>query len=428
MDINTLYQIFLQSTGVCTDTRSLNPGNIFFALKGDNFNGNEYAIHALEAGASYAVIDEPSKENDPRLLLTGNVLETLQLLAKTHRQQFNIPFIGITGSNGKTTTKELAHAVLSSHFITYTTKGNLNNHIGIPLTLLNVKPDAQMAIVEMGANHLGEIAGYCAYAKPTHGLITNCGKAHLEGFGSIENIRKGKGELFEYIRENKGILFINNDYDYLQSMSKGIAGIISYGSTHANYTGELQDADSGFLHVKLTSDAAFPVIKTNLVGDYNLPNVLAAIAIGKTFGVPDEKIIQALENYIPSNSRSQMIEKKGAKIILDAYNANPSSMQAAITNFAKMPGNNKYVFLGGMKEMGEASETEHQALISLLKKYDWEKVVLVGKEFSHIPNNYLHFNDAAEARNLFSQIPFNGAQILIKGSRGMRMEKLLEGF
>jgi len=428
MELSELYKIFLQSTGVCTDTRGLAPGNIFFALKGDNFNGNEYAIKAIESGASYAVIDEPGALAHPRFILTSQVLKTLQDLAKMHRQQFRIPFIAITGSNGKTTTKELAHAVLSTHFKTYTTSGNLNNHIGIPLTLLRVNADAQMAIVEMGANHLHEIEGYCRYALPTHGLITNCGKAHLEGFGSTENIMKGKGELFDFIRETGGSVFINNDYDYLLKLSKGISTQVSYGTKNADYTGEPISSTDGFLEVKVTKGAQLPRIKTQLVGDYNLPNVLAAIAMGKTFGVPDEKIQKALQEYAPSNSRSQMIEKNGAKIILDAYNANPSSMQAAIANFGKMHGGPKYVFLGGMKEMGAESKQEHLALINLLKSYTWEKVVLVGKEFSEVPAPFVHVEKVEDARPWLKKIPMEGARILIKGSRGISMEKLLEGF
>lgn len=426
MEWNELYQIFLKSTGVCTDTRNLKPGNIFFALKGNNFNGNEYAMLAISSGASYAVTDEDLPVQDPRIIRTANVLDTLQELARIHRMSFSIPFIGITGSNGKTTTKELTHAVLQAQFKTYTTEGNLNNHIGIPLTILKIKQDAQIAIVEMGANHTGEIAAYCTYAMPTHGLITNCGKAHLEGFGSIENIKKAKGELFDYIRNAGGSIFINNDYDYLLKMAKGISKQISYGTKKADFTGQLMEAGNDFLSAKMVAGVSFSAINTHLVGDYNLPNLLAAVSIGKTFAVPDDKIKQALETYLPSNSRSQMIEKKGAKIILDAYNANPSSMQAAIINFGKMAGKHKYIFLGGMKEMGKESETEHAALINLLKQFTWEKVVLVGEEFTSFPPNFLHFGNADEAREWFNQQNFEGAQILIKGSRGIRMEKLLE--
>jgi len=426
--MTSLYKIFLESTGVCTDTRNLKPGNIFFALRGDKFNGNEYAKIAIESGAAYAVIDEDIHDEDHRLIRTDDALQTLQDLAKEHRSHFRIPFIAITGSNGKTTTKELAHAVLSTHLNTYTTEGNLNNHIGIPLTILKVKSDAQIAIVEMGANHLGEIAGYCRYAMPTHGIITNCGKAHLEGFGSIQNIKKGKGELFDYLRQTGGQAFINSNYDYLKEMSSGMINSISYGTQNADYTGRPIESETGFLCVKILSGANIPIINTRLVGAYNLPNLLAAVAIGKTFGVPDEKIKHALEAYQPSNSRSQLVEKRGAQIILDAYNANPSSMEAAIHNFEKMAGEHKYVFLGGMKELGEDSSIEHKAIIDLLKKYPWEKVVLVGEEFSSVPENFLHFANADEAREWFIQQNFEGSQLLIKGSRGIKMEKLLEGF
>lgn len=428
MQIQELYKIFLASTGVCTDTRTIKTGNIFFALKGDHFNGNTYALKALEAGAGFAVVDEDIEPGNPELILVTDVLKCLQDLAGYHRSQFDIPFIGITGSNGKTTTKELVHAVLSTKYKTYTTEGNLNNHIGIPLTLLKVKKDAEIAIVEMGANHQKEIAGYCVYTQPTHGLITNCGKAHLEGFGSLEGVRKGKGELFDFIREKSGVVFINNDYEYLQRMSKGIQKIISYGSENADFTGSSKDSGDGFLQVSVTRGADLPLIKTHLVGDYNLPNVLVAVAIGKTFAVPEAQILEALENYIPTNSRSQMIEKRGAKIILDAYNANPSSMRAAIMNFGKMAGDKKYILLGGMKEMGSESQSEHKGIIDLLEEYRWEKAVLVGEEFRDVPQDYLHFANAEEARAWFTDQDIKDALVLIKGSRGIRMEKLLEGF
>lgn len=427
MQIQELYKIFLDSTGVCTDTRAIKPGNLFFALKGDNFNGNTYALKALEAGARCAIVDEEIEPGNHKLIVVDDVLKCLQDLAGYHRSQFDIPFIGITGSNGKTTTKELVHAVLSTKYKTYTTEGNLNNHIGIPLTLLKVKKDAEIAIVEMGANHQKEIAGYCVYARPTHGLITNCGKAHLEGFGSLEGVRKGKGELFDFLREHNGTAFINNDYDYLLEMSKGIRSIISYGSNSADFTGNNEESEDGFLRVRITHGADLPIIKTHLVGDYNLPNVLVAVTIGKTFGVPEAQIHEALEKYIPTNSRSQMIEKRGARIILDAYNANPSSMRAAIINFGKMAGEKKYILLGGMKEMGIESHSEHKSIVDLLSEYKWEKAVLVGEEFMDIPEEYLHFATADKAQIWFAQQDIKDALVLIKGSRGIRMEKLLEG-
>ncbi|MCW3119036.1 MAG: UDP-N-acetylmuramoylalanyl-D-glutamate--2,6-diaminopimelate ligase, partial [Chitinophagaceae bacterium] len=346
MTTESLYEIYKQYPSVQTDTRKLKKGDLFFALKGDNFNGNGFAAKALEAGAAYAVIDEKEFEIPGRTILTDNVLTSLQQLAKYHREQFNdlpggrqVPFIAITGSNGKTTTKELIHAVLSSTFKTYTTEGNLNNHIGIPLTILKIKSDAEFAVIEMGANHQKEIENYCKYALPTHGLITNIGKAHLEGFGGPEGVKKGKGELFDFLRIHNGTAFVMWDYDDLQELSKDIPVVIKYGTHDAETTGTLVKSEP-FSEVKI---AGFKEgnIKTNLVGDYNLPNLLAAVAVGKFFRVTEENIKYALENYTPSNSRSQLIEKETNKIILDAYNANPSSMKLAIENFAKLNADTK---------------------------------------------------------------------------------------
>ena len=315
--IEQLYDIYLRHPQVQTDTRKLKLGDLYFALKGPNFNGNEFALSALEAGASFAIVDEPIPNNESiheRIIQVTNVLSTLQALAKHHRQQFKIPFIGITGSNGKTTTKELIAAVLSSHFITYTTKGNLNNHIGVPLTILSIHPDAQMAVIEMGANHLQEIASYCEYAMPNYGLITNCGKAHLEGFGSEEGVKKGKGELFEYIKMHHGAAFVMQDYDYLNAMSAGIETLIYYGMNKGTIQGKGNNVN-GLLNVTFSKGTLLQQIQTQLVGDYNLPNVLAAVSIGEHFKVPTEKIKNALENYTPSNSRSQLIQWNNNDVI-----------------------------------------------------------------------------------------------------------------
>lgn len=426
MNIEELYKIYEQHPSVQTDTRKLKKGDLFFALKGANYNGNLYAQQALELGASYCIVDEKHTD-DKRIIMVEDVLTTLQQLAKHHRQLFDIPFIAITGSNGKTTTKELIHSVLSTTYKTYTTEGNLNNHIGIPLTILKIKRDAEIAVVEMGANHQKEIESYCKYTLPTHGLITNCGKAHLEGFGGEEGVRKGKGELFDFIKKVNGTLFIYKDYDYLQEMSSGAENIITYGSiaTDANIVGVVTD-DQRFLHVDVIRGAMTGIISTQLVGGYNLPNVLAAVCIGKTFSVPDEKIKQALENYVPSNSRSQLIQKDSNNIILDAYNANPSSMKLAIENFAKMPGENKILMIGGMMELGEESISEHQSLIHLIDQYNWFQVVLVGEQFRNIHGDYHFFLQSSAARDWFAENDFKGASILIKGSRSMQMEKVLE--
>jgi len=422
--ISALYQLFLEHPSVQTDTRKLKPGDIFFALKGPNFNANTLAEKALDAGASYAVIDEADYHTSDRTILVDDVLTTLQQLAQHHRRQFNIPFIAITGSNGKTTTKELIHAVLSAHFITYTTQGNLNNHIGIPLTILRVKPDAQMAVVEMGANHPKEIEGYCKYALPSHGLITNTGKAHLEGFGSLEGVRRAKGELYDFLRSREGTAFVMNDYDYLREMSAGIPHIVSYGTADADIVGHAAES-APFLSVDITRGIQ-ATIKTKLVGDYNLPNVLAAVAVGVHFGVPQQKIVQALENYQPSNSRSQLVKKGQNSIILDAYNANPSSMTAAIQNFAAMPGDGKVVMLGAMMELGNDSLTEHEHLVHLLQQYPWKAVALVGGDFGRVSHPFRYFPDALTAGKWLSEQKLSESQILIKGSRSMGMEKVLE--
>lgn len=424
MKTEALYQLYQQHPSVQTDTRKLKEGDIFFALKGPNFNGNLFAKQALEAGAAYAVIDEAVEGMDDRFILVDDVLSSLQELAGYHRQQFSIPFIAITGSNGKTTTKELVYTVLASHFKTYTTQGNLNNHIGVPLTILSIPVDAEMAVIEMGANHQKEIAGYCVYTDPTHGIITNCGKAHLEGFGGIEGVRKGKGELYDYIRSHNGTIFRFNDFDYLHEMSKGIEKVIGYGTHEGAITGEVI-ASEPFLEVRITKGASFTQVSTQLVGAYNVSNVLCAIAIGKTFGVPDEKIKDAIEAYIPSNSRSQMVEKDGNHIILDAYNANPTSMRAAIENFAKLKAPSKVLMLGGMMELGEDSITEHQQIIDLINNYTWQNVVLVGGDFKNTTHNHLFFTNSTEAANWFKQQNFSGTHFLIKGSRSMQMEKIL---
>ena len=425
--IEELYSIYSRYPSVVTDTRKLNQGDLYFALKGPNFNGNLFAIAALEAGASYAIVDELIANSDSyqdRIILVQDVLTTLQQLAKYHRQQFNIPFIAITGSNGKTTTKELVYAVLASHFKTYTTQGNLNNHIGVPLTLLSIHKDAEMAVIEMGANHQKEIASYCTYTLPTHGMITNCGKAHLEGFGSEEGVKKGKGELFDYLRDHNGAVFLMADYDYLQTMSQGINHTIGYGQLSGQIQGEAIDAN-GMLTVKINKGIDINSVQTHLVGNYNLPNVLAAITIGQYFKVPNEKIKAAIENYIPTNSRSQLVKWQNNEVILDAYNANPSSMKLAVENFAKLSKANKVVCIGGMRELGADTSLEHQMLIDQLKENNWSEVVLVGAEFKYCNHSYHYFDTVQEAKAWFDSKQFSGYSILIKGSRGIQMEKLI---
>jgi UDP-N-acetylmuramoyl-tripeptide--D-alanyl-D-alanine ligase len=426
MNIEELYKIYLQYPSVQTDTRKLKDGDLFFALKGPNFNGNEFAAKALEAGAAYAVIDEARYAVEGKTILVDDGLEALQQLAKHHRQQFQIPFLAITGSNGKTTTKELIHAVLSSAYRTYTTEGNLNNHIGVPLTILKMRGDAEMAVIEMGANHQKEIASYCAIALPTHGLITNCGKAHLEGFGGVEGVRKGKGELFDHLRQNGGTAFIMQDYDYLRDMSRGVAETVAYGTKDAPLSGNVTQSDP-FLEVSF--HAGFEgVIRTNLVGGYNLPNVLAAVAVGRYFKVEEEKIRQSIENYTPSNSRSQLVRKGSNNIILDAYNANPSSMKAAIDNFARTGAADKILVLGGMAELGESTPAEHQGIVDQIGSYTWKHVVLVGENFRNTRHSYLQFSTPSEAAQWLKQQNITNSYLLVKGSRSTQMEKVLEAF
>ncbi len=432
MQISHLYKIYQQYPSVQTDTRKLKPGDIFFALKGGNFNGNTFSKQAIVSGASYSVIDEAAYEIPGKTILVDDVLNTLQQLAKYHREQFKnlsqpfgIPFIAITGSNGKTTTKELIHAVLSTRYKTYTTEGNLNNHIGIPLTILKIKNDAEIAVIEMGANHQKEIEGYCNYTLPTHGLITNCGKAHLEGFINEAGVRKGKGELFDYLRATNGTAFIMSDYEYLQEMSQGISQIIKYGSANADVEGIAIDNETQ-LTVEIKKGNFTGKIKTQLVGDFNLPNVLAAVAVGINFNVPAEKIKSAIENYVPSNSRSQLIEKGTNKIILDAYNANPSSMKLAIENFAKVKDGKKILILGAMAELGKETEHEHQQIISLIRKHTWDEVILVGENFNNLNHPFKKFSSSSDAKEWFKNQHFQNTFFLVKGSRSTQMEKIIE--
>ncbi len=424
MDIAALYALYLAHPSVQTDTRKLKAGDLFFALKGPSFNGNAFADAAIGAGAAAVVIDDAAYRKDERYVVVEDVLTSLQELARHHRRQFSIPFLAITGSNGKTTTKELITAVLREKFVTYATIGNLNNHIGVPLTLLQIRPDAQIAVIEMGANHRGEIASYCRIAEPTHGLINNVGKAHIEGFGGEEGVRLGKGELYDYLRNTGGTIYRNADLDYLAEMAQGIEKQITYGAAAADYQGE-SGLDGLFVTVELLEPETGS-FRTNLVGAYNFPNVMAAIAVGMDQGVPAASIGKALETYQPDNSRSQWLKRGTNEIILDAYNANPSSMRAAIENFACSGLQNKRLWLGAMKEMGPASEAEHAALVTLAEQYSWEEIILVGQEFTAVKGAHIWFPDAASAAVWLQANPPQNAAILIKGSRGSRMEVLLE--
>jgi UDP-N-acetylmuramoyl-tripeptide--D-alanyl-D-alanine ligase len=401
-------------------------GEIFFALKGPNFNGNHYALKALEQGAAAVVVDEVQGITDDRIFVVEDALKALQDLARHHRLQLSIPFIAITGSNGKTTTKELVHAVLSSHFKTATTQGNLNNHIGVPLTILSIPDDAEMAVIEMGANHQKEIAGYCQIALPTHGLITNCGKAHLEGFGGVEGIRKGKGELYDFLHESNGTVFVNSDMADLMGMSLGIRNRIFYGQSKGSFNAEMAKANP-LLTVEISRlDWGMHHLHTNLVGSYNLANIEAAICIGDHFGIPFPKIAQAIATYVPNNARSQLMTKGTNSIFLDAYNANPSSMKVAIENFALQNHPNKWLLLGAMMELGEESIPEHQTLVDLLQSLNLAQVILVGGDFGNIKQHYPYFSNTALASEWLAANKPDDALILIKGSRSTGMEKLLD--
>lgn len=425
LDIKDLYSIYLQHSNVQTDTRKLTPGCLFFALKGPNFNANTFAIQALEQGASYAIVDEEEYAVNDKCILVVDVLDTLQQLAKHHRQQLDIPFLAITGSNGKTTTKELVNTVLKKKYNTSATVGNLNNHIGMPLTILAIKPEAEFAIIEMGANHQHEIERYCRIALPTHAIITNCGKAHIEGFGGIEGVRKGKGELYDHIRANEGTIFRNTDLDYLESMAHDIDNQITYGSANADYIGKPL-MNGVLLDVAVLNHMSEILIKTKLVGAYNFANVMTAVAIGEYFGVSIEDIRDAIGTYSPDNSRSQWVEKGTNRLILDAYNANPTSMRAAIINFANSNLPNKTLWLGAMKEMGTEEANEHKALVELINEYPWNDVILVGKEFNGLNDKYTLYPTSAEAADSIKNNKPENASILIKGSRGSKMELLAE--
>jgi UDP-N-acetylmuramoyl-tripeptide--D-alanyl-D-alanine ligase len=423
--ITDLYPIYLAHPSVQTDTRKLQKGDLFFALKGPNFNGNAFAAAALEQGAAYLVVDEADAVVDERCLLVEDALTALQQLAAHHRSQFKIPFIAITGSNGKTTTKELVHAVLSASFKTIATQGNLNNHIGVPLTLLSIPAGTEMAIIEMGANHLREIASYCEIARPDYGIITNCGKAHLEGFGSIEGVRKGKGELYDYLRAHGGTAFRNTDLDYLKDMAAGISQQVTYGEAGADYMGKPLYAD-GMLHVAILNSGSETEIRTQLVGVYNFPNVMTAVAIGRHFGLTIDQIKAAIEAYEPGNSRSQLVNWQGNQVILDAYNANPSSMKVAIDNMKVADAAEKVLLLGAMKELGEESVQEHQQLVNQLADAGFEHVVLVGGDFAHTDHRgFQYFDSYTGAREWLQAQQFTNALILVKGSRAMTMEKII---
>ncbi len=421
MKINELHQVFLKCSCVCTDTRKIKSGDLFFALKGDNFNGNEYAEEALAKGAAYAVIDEEKYSGNQKILVE-DVLKTLQELANYHRRNSSAKIIGLTGSNGKTTTKELINSVLSQKYRTVATSGNLNNHIGVPLTLLSIKENIEIAIVEMGANHQKEIAFLCSIAEPDFGYITNFGKAHLEGFGGVEGVIKGKSELYDFLMAHDKGIFMNAD-DPIQKEKLG-GYIKKYG---------FSTSDQAFYPIHLISVNPFVSIQvedvtmqSNLIGEYNFTNCCAAIIMGKYFNVELKNIKAGIEGYIPSNNRSQIIEKNGLKIILDAYNANPTSMSAALQNFAKMSGRNKILFLGDMFELGVSAHDEHQKIADLAKELHFNNVFLIGKNFFEVKSGFKKMKTFDQLKPNLESLELPKSTILIKGSRGMALERILE--
>lgn len=424
--IETIYKHFLQSTGISTDTRQLKPGSIFFALKGPNHNANLWVEKALEGGAAFAVADDPLLAKDQRVFIVEDTLKTLQQLAILHRSKMSAKIIGITGSNGKTTTKELVFNVLSSVFNTIATEGNLNNHIGVPLTILRIKPETEMAVIEMGANHMGEIMQLCKIAQPDYGLITNIGKAHIEGFGSLTGVINAKSELYSWIDDHGKLLFVNADNELLNRLSVNISRFTYGEALHNNLYGELV-ADQPYLHIAYEYQDQQAVIATRIIGAYNTENILAAISIGCYFGIKADKIVSAISSYIPSNSRSQLIETKTNKVIMDAYNANPVSMAAAITNFDRMRGAKAVVIIGDMLELGDSSDMEHAEILKLLTDLDFNQVFLVGPLFERVyaGDDWLHFNDVDGLFNYLKKKPIRNSDVLVKASRGIKLEKVL---
>ena len=430
VSIEDLYKIFKSHPIICTDSRNILPGCIFFALKGPAFNGNTFSEMALSKSAAYSVIDEKSFQKNSQYLLVDDVLETLQLLANFHRHQLKIPFLAITGSNGKTTSKELIKNVLSKKYRTVATKGNLNNHIGVPLTILSITADTEFAVIEMGANHQNEIDSYCRIAEPDYGLITNVGKAHLEGFGGFEGVKKGKGELYSWISNHGKGIFLNGNSNDLVAMAKEFkfTQTILYGTGQEFYCiGELE-SEHPFLKINWKCGNKNGIINSQLIGKYNFENILSAICIGNFFDVNSDDINDAIERYIPDNSRSQIIKKKSNTIILDAYNANPTSMVAALDNFKNISAQHKIVFLGEMAELGVESLAEHQKIATILAGESYDKIILVGENFKNFSDKIkgLYFDDSEKATSWFKENPIEDSYILIKGSRSSKMEKIME--
>ena len=429
MTIQQLYDIFKTSSGVCTDTRKITEGCLFFGLKGANFNGNLFAAAALQQGAKKVVVDEAAVALNEDYILVEDVLTALQELSTYHRISLGIPIVGITGTNGKTTTKELIKAVLDTKYRTLATTGNLNNHIGVPLTLLSLKENTEIGVVEMGANHQGEIAFLCEIARPNVGMITNVGKAHLEGFGSFEGVKKAKGELFRFIEKQKGTLFLNKGNSHLLSMLDKGAEVIFYG--------EEDDCTIRLKELRNTPNLSFTAyidnklvdVDAQLMGGYNLENALAAMAIGSYFGVEADGIAQAICNYAPDNNRSQLVVTAKNKILFDAYNANPTSMLAALHNFGALKDNNKVAVLGEMKELGEDSSMEHSSILDFLRDHKSLEVYVIGENYKSllkVGDGFKWFKDVDTLMLGLSKHPIQNSFVLVKGSRSNQLEKLKE--
>lgn len=429
MSLKEIYNVYQRHPLAVTDSRKIKQNCIFFALKGENFNGNQFAREAIQKGAVVAVIDEKEYEVPGKTIVVENVLQSLQALANFHRKKLGIPILGITGSNGKTTTKELIASVLAQKFKIKFTEGNLNNHIGVPLTLLNMDKTTEFGIVEMGANHPGEIAELSAIADPDYGIITNIGKAHLEGFGSFEGVKKTKSELYWHVDRKEGTLFFNADNPILSELAKKLKNSVSFGTKNADFTGELVSSPP-FVHVKANFPKGVLYLNTNLTGSYNLENIMAAACIGNFFGVDPLKIQKALKEYQPSNNRSQLIQKGDLKIVMDAYNANPTSMQASIKSFLSgfSHQENTAVILGDMLELGEYAIREHTEMLYEIQKHPVNRVYLVGPLFSEAAKDF-PFKTFANVELLCSEIkdnPLKQGAVLIKGSRGIQLEKTLD--
>ena len=425
MNLNELYELFLHHEKITTDSRHCPANSLFFALKGERFDGNQYAAKALEAGAAYAIIDNPEYLSGDRMILVDNVLDCLQQLAHRHRKALGIPVIGITGTNGKTTTKELLASVLATKFNVLATEGNLNNQIGVPLTLLRMNPYHEIAVVEMGASHPGDIDELVHIVAPNYGLITNVGCAHLEGFGSFEGVLHTKGELYDYLRHTNGKIFINQENKDLMGIAHGLEQI-TYGQHEGAFAVGHVVESNPFLTFDWKQQGKIHVVETHLVGAYNIDNVLAAVAVGRYFKIPAERISRAIAAYEPTNNRSQYKKTERNDLIIDAYNANPTSMKAALDNFASLPVHPKAVVLGDMLELGKTSDELHSGIVRQLQAEAFDKVYLCGQHFARTADGFPSFTTTEELIAALRQDKLEGYHILIKGSHGMGLEKVVE--